>query len=208
MPKGIYNHRPLTKEHRKNISKALKNSPFKIGFKKGCIPWIKGKKGVFKHTEETKKWMSESRKGKKHWAYGKTFSKEHRRKMRLARLGVIPWNKGLKGFQAGEKHPNWRGGVTKYGYSFNFNKELKELIRKRDNYECQMCGCSQEKCQEEHNEKLCVHHINYNKKNNNPDNLISLCKRCHAKTITHPELWVEYFGEVKNGFIKQDSSRN
>jgi hypothetical protein len=35
-----------------------------------------------------------------------------------------------------------------------------------------------EKCQS--TEKLCVHHIDHNRLNNNIDNLQTLCRRCHA----------------------------
>ena len=54
---------------------------------------------------------------------------------------------------------------------------IKELILKRDNFQCQGCG----------NEKnLCVHHVdgtNYKKKNANNDieNLITFCNSCHIK---------------------------
>jgi very-short-patch-repair endonuclease len=31
---------------------------------------------------------------------------------KYAQKGTIPWNKGLRGFLAGEKHYNWKGGIT------------------------------------------------------------------------------------------------
>ena len=48
--------------------------------RKGRIPWNKGKTGLQKHTEESKKKMSESSKGKKH-------TEESRRKMSEALKG-------------------------------------------------------------------------------------------------------------------------
>ena len=41
------------------------------------------------------------------------------------------------------------------------------------------------------------------KKDNNPENLISLCNNCHAQTIFHQEDWVSYFQQkmVENGNI-------
>lgn len=36
-----------------------------------------------------------------------------------------------------------------------------------------------------------VHHIDYDKKNNNPENLITLCHSCHAKTNSNREYWTK-----------------
>lgn len=77
----------------------------------------------------------------------------------------------------GEKCYLWRGGSYE-PYSEDFNEELKEQIRDRDNRICQFCGVPECECIE----KLHIHHIDCNKKNNNLDNLISLCRSCHAKT--------------------------
>ena len=63
--------------------------------------------------------------------------------------------------------------------TFNFNNELKELIRKRDNYKCQICGIPQEECFK----NLHVHHIDFNKSNCSPDNLITFCNSCHSKQL-------------------------
>jgi hypothetical protein len=77
-------------------------------------------------------------------------------------------------------NPNWRGGKSKEPYGFDFTKELKEYIKKKDNYECQMCF---------NNKNLVVHHLDYNKKNNKEDNLITLCKYCHGKTNGHRDVF-------------------
>ena len=96
---------------------------------------------------------------------------------------------GNIGKHNGEKNSNWKGGLSFEPYSPEFNKELKEKIRARDNYECQECH----KKQEEFKENLSVHHIDYNKKNNNPLNLISLCKKHHMKTNSNRKHWERYF---------------
>jgi len=36
-------------------------------------------------------------------------------------------------------------------------------------------------------------HIDYNKKNNNPDNLITLCRKCYSKTNNNQIYWKDYF---------------
>ena len=74
--------------------------------KKKRIPWNKGKKGV---TEETRKKMSEAKKGKKRPPLseehkrkmslarkGMKFSLSHKRNLSLAKKGQIPHNKGKK----------------------------------------------------------------------------------------------------------------
>lgn len=51
--------------------------------------------------------------------------------------------------------------------------------------ECQVCGVSQRECEQ----KLSIHHIDYDKKNCLPENLISLCADCHMKTNGNRGFW-------------------
>ena len=91
----------------------------------------------------------------------------------------------------GKTHPNWQGGISKYGYSYLFNLELKEIIRKRDNYTCQKC----------HKKGNTVHHIDYNKENCKENNLITLCLSCNFKVNYNRKFWIKYF-------IKDNLSKN
>jgi hypothetical protein len=84
-----------------------------------------------------------------------------------------------------ESHPNWKGGISNGEYGPEFNKELKKSIKKDYRYVCQMCNAPKV--------KLDVHHIDYNKKNNANNNLIPLCKHCHAKTNFKREEWETLF---------------
>ncbi len=54
---------------------------------KGQIPWNKGKRGLQKHTEETKRNMSKARNGRKNPMYGKPRSKATKRKISEAMKG-------------------------------------------------------------------------------------------------------------------------
>jgi hypothetical protein len=89
-----------------------------------------------------------------------------------------------------ENNPNWQGGISFEPYSKDFNDELKNFIREYDGYKCQICGIKQ------NGRKLSIHHIDYNKKNNDEENLISLCLTCHMKTNFNREYWIEYFKPI------------
>jgi len=77
---------------------------------------------------------------------------------------------------SGKNNPNWKSGISFEPYPLEWTKTLRESIRQRDNYTCQYCG------EKQTTRKLEVHHIDYNKNNLNPDNLISLCIKCHRIT--------------------------
>ena len=119
-----------------------------------------------KHTEETKKKISESLKGKK-------FSEEHKNNISKALTGRKLSDKQieyLKG-RTGEKSPCWKGGVAYYG----LDDDLRQDIFKRDNYTCCLCNKHKNKIKE----NIILHHINYDKRNNSSSNLVTLCKKCH-----------------------------
>jgi 5-methylcytosine-specific restriction endonuclease McrA len=61
-------------------------------------------------------------------------------------------------------------------YSVDWTTTLKISIRQRDRYTCQICG------KQQGDNAFSVHHIDYNKQNCNPENLITLCNSCHSKT--------------------------
>jgi len=99
------------------------------------------------------------------------------------------WKEKISKAHKGNKHWNWLGGKSFEPYGLEFNEDLKEVIRNRDRRKCQIC----EKTELKNKRKLPVHHIDYNKQNNNPNNLISLCNRCHIKTNYNRKYWIEYF---------------
>jgi len=89
----------------------------------------------------------------------------------------------------GEKNPRWRGGIRSK-YPKEFNKTLKEQIRNRDNRNCQYPNCNYNDIGQD--EKLHVHHINRDKNNCQPYNLISLCPSHHIEVEDRTE-WQDYF---------------
>lgn len=200
MPTGIYIR---TEEHNKNISKALMGKKLTEEHKENLSKnnarhWL-GKK----RSKATKRKVSEARMGRKnskktkkrmskaliirfkdkrnHPMFGKYHSKEARQKMSNA--------------QKGEKSRFWQGGISFEPYSPEFNERLKKQVRKRDNYRCQECFRHQDELYYKNRKKysLMVHHIDYNKKNSDLENLISLCQSCHQQTNFNREDWTNYF---------------
>ena len=95
----------------------------------------------------------------------------------------------------GELSPNWQGGKSFEIYPQEFNKELKNTIKKRDNYECQDPNCEHKTI------ILVIHHIDYVKKNNFEYNLITLCNSCHVKTNGNREYWKKFYQEKNKIFF-------
>ncbi len=162
-----------------------------------------------KHSEETKKKMSETHKGKifseetrkrmsesakkrgtpikslkKMWESTRGSSLPEYRKKQNSLARKRDWEnpeyrKRFTGENwSGENSPNWHGGISFLPYSYEFNKELKNKILLRDSYKCQNPNCWGK------NTDLHVHHINYNKKDNTEQNLITLCNSCNGRANT------------------------
>lgn len=95
------------------------------------------------------------------------------------------------------------------GYNSNDEhlKKLKLIIKKRDNFQCQWG----EKCKDKKGKRLIidekdliVHHIDFDDENNNPSNLITLCKRCHSSF--HSRFHIDSLKE-KNLHLRQKVER-
>ena len=99
--------------------------------------------------------------------------------------------------RTGSNHPHWIDGRSYEPYPMAWTRLLRESIRLRDNYICQRCG----KTEKEENEVLSVHHIDYDKNNCNPTNLITLCRSCNAKVNFDRKYWQQIF-ENKRGGMK------
>lgn len=157
----------LSPEHCRNMSEGQKGGTKPPRTKEHCRNMSKVLTGR-KLTEEHCRKISEGRKGCEH-------SEEAKRKMSIAKLG--------------SNNPTWAGGISKLPYPFDFNAALKDLIRERDDYTCQLCG----KTKEELERILSVHHIDYIKENLDPTNLITLCCNCNSKVNFKRKYWAEFF---------------
>lgn len=107
------------------------------------------------------------------------------------------WRKELSTLHSGEGNPAWKGGTSFEPYALGWNETFKEQIRYRDRYQCQVCGVTEV----ELIRKLTVHHKDYNKKNLELTNLISLCNRCHGKTNHNRAYWVQYFSKTERTIL-------
>jgi len=113
MPTGIYNHKPHTIEHKKNIAKAHLGN---------------------KHSEITKKKIGRKQKGRKHTPQEK-FKIGHKQ----FNTGRTWFKKGRMGKEAG----HWIDGRTKLNHLIRESSKYKQWrsdIFKRDNWTCQTCG--------------------------------------------------------------------
>lgn len=153
-----------------------------------------------KHMSEVHKGKIPGNKGKR-YKIGKVFSKQgkHYSPKTEFKKGQhysiqTEFKKGHK-LQIGEKNNNWQGGISFEPYTIDWEETLRESIRQRDNYICQLCGTHQEEL-EEFIKKLDCHHIDYNKKNCSLNNLITLCRSCHMKTNTNRNYWINYFNSL------------
>ena len=158
-----------------------------------------------KHNSETLTKLRESHLGQKAWNKGKKLPGFHsqttKEKIRTNMLG----NQRTKGMKfpnrkrtqrhsketrekiskafTGSNHWNWQGGKSREPYSVDWTETLRRSIRERDHYLCFVC-----RLYGNH-----VHHIDYDKKNCDPNNLITLCHSCHTATNSHKEYWINYF---------------
>lgn len=94
------------------------------------------------------------------------------------------------------KHPqNFNNYSSLEPYGSLFNEQFKNKIRNKFNFRCQQCFRHQDELRTSKNRKykLHIHHIDYNKKNNDEKNLIPLCRCCHMQTNFKRGDWVNYF---------------
>jgi len=134
---------------------------------------MKGNKNPATRPEVRKK-KSELQKGKPHPHKGVPRFPETRKKISLGRIGKC----------TKEKHWNWQGGKSFEIYPEKFWR-MRKAIRERDDYTCQICGKYP---------AFEVHHIDYNnKKNCEPENLITLCRSCNVKVNKNRNYWTNYF---------------
>lgn len=152
--------------------------------------------------EETKKLLREANLGmKKPWAsemnrkrtgknnpfHGKKHKEETKQKQRKAKLGKKrPDVSEMNRKRTGPKNHNWipdrEQRFAPYTAKF-YDKDYRQFIFETNNNGNEICPiCLKKEISE-------LHHINYNKQNDNKKNLIFLCISCHRRTNHNRDYW-------------------
>jgi len=145
---------------------------------------IGNKNGLgFKHTEITKKHLSETKMGNKNPMYGKKSSKQTRKKMsnthkKLGSARRLPHYRG-------KENPSWKGGITPLNHKIRTSTEYllwRIAVFTRDNYSCTKCGVRG-------NTDLHADHVKpfalFPELRLAIDNGRTLCVDCHKKTKSY-----------------------
>lgn len=183
-------HYKRMKSHRIGFKVGHSGFKNKTNFKKGYIPWNKGKKNTASGAS------IDALKGyiKKHGSHnkGKKVSEETRAKIKLARAKQDMSNR------SGPNHHNWKGGVTKIQNSvreLSIYRDWRHSVFLRDDWTCQHCN--------KRGGRLNADHIKSFSKILNDNNIKTieqaksctelwdlsngrtLCNLCHFKTDTY-----------------------
>lgn len=147
--------------------------------------WMTGRKDFApfagkKHSEETKKKISESRKGK---CLGNQqgFTKNHvpHNKGKSHPVHDADWRRKTSEANSGPNHWNWQGGINSENRlmrSSTRHKEWSLAVLRCDRWRCQKCGSN--------GRDLTAHHIEPWSKNRElrfeVSNGVTLCRACHC----------------------------
>ncbi len=169
MPKGIYKHKstsgfqkghPQFNTGRTHFKKGRKHVPIDTTYLKGENNWRWKGGDITKVCPQCGESFSFRRNGK--WNNARrTFCSQT-----CANITNCPKGTGSWSYKDGH-------GYEPYSKEF---VRVREKIRARDNWHCVDCGIPQE----EFEKALDVHHVDGDKSNNDPTNLVTLCKKCHG----------------------------
>jgi len=144
--------------------------------------------------------------GKFNKLYGKKHSEETKHKISLKKLSFYknnthPWlnrkhseetkhKMSIKACQRiGELNPNWKGGISNYPYCSEW-KYIRKELKESDNNECRNPMC------ESTSKRITSHHIDYDKQNCRPSNIITLCNSCNCKANKDRDWHKAFYTEI------------
>jgi len=118
---------------------------------------------------------------------GKTFSDEHKRKLSISRRKrVITEETKIK---ISISLCNRFQEAKKYGCEF-LDSEYRDSLRGDF---CSICNISKDESLKKYGGRLCQHHKDLDPYNHHPDNILDLCRSCHARL----------HGRIKNNLIRR-----
>jgi hypothetical protein len=176
-------------------------------FKKGSIPWNKGKY-LTQHIEVKCLYCGRKRlvtpsvikfgrgkfcSPKCQYSYSRPCKEETKKKISLANKGKTSWivgighstetKKKISLKNSGENNPAWKGGVSIFNKEIRRSSQYKKwrkAVLKRDNYTCQICGRKNCKLEADHIKSF----VDYPELRLDINNGRALCKECHRQTPT------------------------
>jgi endogenous inhibitor of DNA gyrase (YacG/DUF329 family) len=120
------------------------------------------------------------------WNKGKKLTKEHKNKLRLAKIGTHrseETKQKISNYFRGEKHPRWKGGITPINSRIRKTREYvlwRKSVFERDNFTCIFCGQRGGKLNADHIKPFSL----FPELRFAIDNGRTLCIDCHRKTDT------------------------
>lgn len=159
-------------------------------------------------SEESRRKLSASLKGRSAWHAGKTLSAEHKAKIGAARVGKKrpefseEWRRNIGrahiGVNRGERSASWKGGITalrKQIRDSHKTREWRTAVFRRDDFTCQHCQQRGGELQADHHPRTFEHIIRENQIKTLDDahacpelwdtnNGRTLCVACHRSTDT------------------------
>ena len=166
MPSGVYIR---TKEYGETMSRIKKGHPVSI----------ETRNKIGKATKIHKSWIKNG--------MSTRFKKGILSTPKPFKKGMSPWNKGLKGYNGGEKSHFWKGGITPINYVLRNsleNKLWRKAVFERDNYTCIWCSQVGGTLNADHIQRW----IERPDLRFAIDNGRTLCKSCHIKRHSLGEL--------------------
>ncbi len=182
--------RKQTEEHKRNIAKGNKGLKRSEETKRNQS---KARKKYLKDNPEAIIKMSLALKGRIGPNLGKTFSEKTKRKQSISKKEYFKDPEARirnSCAQQGISREEWTHFVSCDPYCQIWTKEYKDFIKERDEYKCLNPNCRKI------SDRLCIHHIDYDKKHCTPWNNITLCFSCNSRANGNRKYWQEFYTNI------------